>query len=180
VIYYRCELIVIKRRLSLGKKMRKKKKLELHRRVDAIGLAGSDHRYSDPERTFLAVLQKAVGSKYYVLGKVKVLDVISFTNAQKMYPLMAAKMLDSSDFDYLICDRHSNEIVCVVELEEVISQKGLKLKWQRHRESLIQDYCIKTSLARLIVQQQSGYLLNQLIERFESVISDREHECVAS
>lgn len=154
--------------------MRKNKKIELNRRVNAIGLAGSDQCYSDPERAFLAVLQKAVGSKYYVLGKVKVLDVISFTNAQKMYPLMAAKMLDSSAFDYLICDRDSNEIVCVVELEELITQKGLKLKWQRHREKLIQKYCIKTSLARLIVQQQSGYLLNQLIDRFESIVSDRE------
>jgi len=140
--------------------------------VDAIDLAGSDCQYSDPERAFLTVLQKAVGSKYYVLGKVRVLDVISVSPSHKIYSLFAQKMLATSAFDYLICDRQSREIVCAVELEELLANRGFQLKWNRQRERLIQGCCLKTSLARLIVQQQSGYLLNQLIERFEGIISD--------
>jgi len=165
---------MIKGVISLGTKMAEKNKLELQRRVDANGLLGSESYYSDPERAFLSVLQKAVGSKYYVLGKVKVIDVIAFSESQKISSLLAKKVLDKSAFDYLICDRQTREIVCAVELEEMVTHRDFKLKWQRQREKLIQHYCLKTSLARLIVQQQSGYLLNQLIERFEGITNDFE------
>ena len=136
-----------------------------------MGLEGEELSFSDPERAFLAVLQQAVGSKFYVLGKVKVLDVFSFENEDKLYPRMVAKALANTRFDYLICDKETSEIVCVVELEEVLQQKYMQQKWLRFLGWLVQKFCTETSLARLIVQQQRGYLLDQLIDRFEAVTS---------
>jgi hypothetical protein len=150
----------------------KSKKIEYRR--DSSALLASHYCFSHGERTFLSVLEKAVGSHYYVIGKVKAFELLAFDNDSSFYAKTVKKNFSGYYFDYVVCTAHSHQVVCVVELERVHITNKRKRRWSNMLEILMQQFCINSDLARLIVAEQRGYDLNELIERFEGVTKDVE------
>ncbi|MFT5705800.1 MAG: hypothetical protein ACI9ES_000069 [Oceanospirillaceae bacterium] len=134
----------------------------------------SQFKFNNAERAFLTVLEKGVGSNYYVIGKVKAFDLLQIENRVKIISEGVDKLFATYIFDYVICEKSTNQIVCVVELEKVLN---VKRSWLLQRKknlinTLMQDYCLRCDLSRLQVAEQRGYMLNELIERFEAVIGN--------
>ncbi|EPJ44082.1 MAG: hypothetical protein OFPII_37420 [Osedax symbiont Rs1] len=136
---------------------------------DAIGLTASHYQFNNSERAFLAVLEKTVGSHYYVVGKVKAFDVLQLEVNSGLYAKLMLKLFKNYHFDYVVCTTHTNEVVCAVELEKLISVRQANPAWLEMLEKLMQGFCSSSQLPRLIVSEQRGYDLNELIERFEAV-----------
>ena len=75
------------------------------------------HIYSKSERIFLGYLIRAMGEDYLIMGKVRVADILAvdsrLTIAKKKE---AFEKITKDHVDYLLCDRQTMAVVCVVEL----------------------------------------------------------------
>ncbi len=143
--------------------------IQMDWRRDAIGLRAAHYRFNNSERAFLAVLEKTVGSHYYVVGKVKAFEILQLEVNSGLYAKLMLKLFNNYHFDYVVCTAHSHETVCAVELEKLINARQANPAWLEMLEKLMQGFCNSSQLPRLIVSEQRGYDLNELIERFEAV-----------
>jgi hypothetical protein len=75
--------------------------------------------FSPAERSFLGVLEQAVGDKYRVLGKVRVADVASVKPMSDRRAWQRAfNRISAKHFDFVICGSDDLEIVAAVELDD--------------------------------------------------------------
>lgn len=74
--------------------------------------------FSTSERTFLGVLNRAVGDTYEVLGKVRVADVIAPKNdlSQQVWK-EAFDRISRVHFDFVLCHKDNLQPAAVVELD---------------------------------------------------------------
>lgn len=141
-------------------------------RRDSSALLASHYYFNHGERTFLSVLEKVVGSHYYVIGKVKAFELLVVDNDSSFYSKVVKKSFSDYYFDYVVCTAHSHQVVCVVQLQRVYISNKRQRRWSNLLETLMQQFCLSSDLPRLIVAEQRGYDLNELIERFEGVAKD--------
>jgi len=160
--------------LVIASLLRVQKSKKVAYRRDSSSLLASHYCFSHSERAFLSVLEKAVGSHYYVIGKIKAFDLLSFDNGNGFYAKAIQSNFSDYYFDYVVCTAHSHQVVCVVELERSYISNKSKRRWSSLLEAFIQQFCTNSELPRLIVAEQRGYDLNELIERFEGVTRDVE------
>lgn len=123
---------------------------------------------SQKERMFTSILEKAVGDGYRIHCKVPMSNVFE-TSAEKSerQKSKAMKSLQGLQFDYIVCDSVTNQIVCAVELDD----HEYDHKRHKNQDLFIEDLCYETALPLLRVAPQNGYNLMQIIERFEQTIS---------
>jgi hypothetical protein len=78
-----------------------------------------DVLFSPAERSFLGVLDQAVGNQYRVFGKVRIADVLSSRkNASQRTRIVARNKTVGKHFDFVICDASTLNLVCAVELDD--------------------------------------------------------------
>lgn len=115
--------------------------------------------FTPAERSFLGVLDQAVGDRYRVFGKVRVADVLavrhglSGADRQRAFNRISAK-----HFDFVLCDPRTLEVEAVIELDDAShsSRRG------QTRDALIEDAC-RTSQLRLVrVKAQRAYAVQSL------------------
>lgn len=121
------------------------------------------------QQNFLSVLETAVGSAYEVRGRVRALDILR-ADQQGFKSKTLARAYQNYFFDFVICRRSDQAIVCVVELSQSRYFSKGRQRQVRALEALLEDYCQRVKLPRLVVAQQRGYQLPELIERFESLL----------
>jgi len=113
--------------------------------------------FSPAERSFLGVLDRAVGPEHRVFGKVRVADVamtppgLSGTARQGALNRIAFK-----HFDFVVCRSSDLSIVCAVELND----KSHASERAQARDDLLAKVCQAIGLPLLISRQT-----NALIER---------------
>ncbi|MEH6445154.1 MAG: DUF2726 domain-containing protein [Oceanospirillaceae bacterium] len=150
------------------------KRITVTRKQETEAALIPGYQFNNAERAFLKVLEKGVGSNYYVIGKVKAFDLLQVESRVKIISEGAHKLFANYIFDYVVCEISTNKIVCAVELDKMLN---VKRSWLLQRKknlinALMQDYCLRSGLSRLQVTEQRGYMLNELIERFEAVIEN--------
>lgn len=112
--------------------------------------------FSTSERTFLGVLQRAVGDTYEVLGKVRAADVIAPKNdlSQQVWK-EAFDRISRVHFDFVLCHKDNLQPAAVVELDSGADRdRGCA-------ESLFLDRAAHA--AQLIVirfEEKGGYTVN--------------------
>ncbi|THD10254.1 DUF2726 domain-containing protein [Metallibacterium scheffleri] len=75
--------------------------------------------FSDAERSFLGVLDQAVGSEHRVFGKVRVADVaIVKPGLDKSVRQSALNRIASKHLDFVVCRAGDLVVVCAVELND--------------------------------------------------------------
>jgi hypothetical protein len=127
--------------------------------------------FSAAERSFLGVLDQAVGREYRVFGKVRVADVVNVAGVpnrsawQRAFNLICAK-----HFDYVICSISDLAIVCVVELDD----KSHQAKARQKRDQFIADLCRTASLPLINVPARASYGAPDLRAKFLMAISRPE------
>lgn len=75
--------------------------------------------FTAAERSFLGVLDQAVGTEHRVFGKVRIGDVAEFkpglSNAARQGAL---NRINSKHFDYVVCRTNDLSVVCAIELND--------------------------------------------------------------
>lgn len=118
--------------------------------------------FSPAERSFLGVLDQAIGDEYRVFGKVRVADVVEPLRGlgnsarQKAFNRISAK-----HFDYVLCAKDDISVVAVLELDD----KSHRQRKRQERDDFLVGLCQATSLPLIQVPAQRAYSIPELRER---------------
>ena len=124
--------------------------------------------FSPAERSFLGVLDQAVGAEYRVFGKVRVADIASVRSGLKAaLRQRALNRIAAKHLDFVVWRVNDLAVVCAVELND----KSHSGKRAQARDSLIADVCRSIGLPLLVVSAKSAYSLQEVREQFVSAIS---------
>ncbi|MFU8897219.1 MAG: DUF2726 domain-containing protein, partial [Gammaproteobacteria bacterium] len=94
--------------------------------------------FSPAERSFLGVLQQAVGDQYRVFGKVRVADAASVKPMSDRRAWQRAfNKISAKHFDFLICGSDDLEIVAAVELDD----KSHRNRQRQDRDVFLAGLC---------------------------------------
>jgi hypothetical protein len=123
--------------------------------------------FSPAERSFLGVLQQAVGEEFTVLGKVRIADVASVKQMSDRKAWRAAfNRISAKHFDYLVCSRDNFSIVCAIELDD----KSHQQKKRQERDSFVAGLCQSIFLPLLQVPAQRAYSIAEIRLKFLEAI----------
>lgn len=127
------------------------------------GTVGANYSYiqagplfTPAERSFLGVLQTAVGEDAQVFGKVRVADVIkppkglSRSEWQKAFNRISAK-----HFDFIVCKAGDLSVVCAVELND----RSHHTKKRQQRDNFLAEACHGANVPLIQVTAKSGYVV---------------------
>ena len=92
--------------------------------------------FTPAERSFLGVLEQAVGSNYRVFGKVRLADVIKVNSGLSRANYQAAfNRIKSKHLDYVVCDPNDLSIQFAVELDDSSHSQSKR----RNRDNFLND-----------------------------------------
>jgi hypothetical protein len=115
--------------------------------------------FSPAERSFLGVLEQAVGREYRVFGKVRVADVIEpqrgldGSRRQKAFNRTQAK-----HFDFVLCAHSDLSVVCAIELDDQSHQAPKR----QERDAFLARLCQAVSLPLLQIPARRAYSVPEL------------------
>ena len=122
------------------------------------------------ERSFLGVLDQAVGDDYRVFAQVRLADVVDtkrrLSNSDRQ---KAFNRIRSKHFDFLLCDKGDLYVVCAIELDDKSHQKSTR----RDRDAFLDGLCQAVSLPLLHVPAKSAYSVPELKGKIFSTIGQR-------
>ncbi|WP_113064249.1 DUF2726 domain-containing protein [Oleiagrimonas sp. MCCC 1A03011] len=139
----------------------------------ASGSVGLPYRarktlFSPAERSFLGLLDAAVGRDYRVFGKVRIADIATVRSGLGASARQAAlNRIAFKHFDFVVCRADDLSVVCAVELDDASHNRARA----RRRDRLVADVCRVIDLPLLNVPARHGYALPELRERFRSCIT---------
>lgn len=123
--------------------------------------------FSAAERSFLGVLQQAVGEEFAVLGKVRIADVVSVRSIPNRSTWRKAfNRINAKHFDYVVCSKNDYSIVCVVELDD----KSHQQRKRKDRDAFLVNLCRAVSLPLLQVPAQRAYGIADIQKKFLEAI----------
>ena len=115
--------------------------------------------FSPAERSFLGVLDQAVGDKHRVFGKVRVADVVSVKSMSDRRAWQRAfNRISAKHFDFVICTNNDLEIVATVELDD----KSHGNRQRQDRDQFLAGLCESINLPLVRVPAQRAYSLSDL------------------
>lgn len=118
--------------------------------------------FSPAERSFLGVLDLAVGDQARVLAKVRVADVLTPQAglSKSKWQQHVAKISDNH-FDYLLCRPSDLSIICAIELDD----SSHRHQPRKGRDLFVKAACDSAGLPLLQIAASSHYLVEELREQ---------------
>lgn len=124
--------------------------------------------FSPAERSFLGVLDLAVGDKARVFAKVRVADVLTpEARMGKSKWQQAFNKISAKHFDYLLCHPADLSFLCAVELDDS-SHRHQKRK---ARDLFLKEACDSAGLPLLQIPASSHYQVEELREQLLPLLS---------
>jgi Protein of unknown function (DUF2726) len=115
--------------------------------------------FSPAERSFLGVLDQAVGPDYRVFGKVRVADLASVKPGLSRSARQGAlNRIAFKHFDYIICKASDLSVVCAVELND----KSHASKSVQARDALIIKVCEVINLKLITFPAKQSYSVEEV------------------
>ena len=148
----------------------------LKRRAGASGTIGFPFQrgaplFSPAERSFLGVLDKAVGAEHRVFGKVRVADVAAVKpglgNSARQGAL---NRIAAKHFDFVVCRADDLGVVCAVELNDR-SHSSRKAK---ARDELLANVCSAINLPLLALPARATYSVGEVRDQFLAAVAPRD------
>ena len=110
--------------------------------------------FSAAERSFLGVLDQAVGPEHRVFGKVRVADVAAVKSGLGNSARQGAlNRIAAKHFDFLVCHSGDLSVVCAVELND----KSHASQRAQARDELLANVCRVINLPLLTVPAKAAY-----------------------
>lgn len=122
-----------------------------YRKIQAI--------FTPAERSFLGVLDQAVGKHAQIFGKVRVADVIAPKKGmprgewQKAFNKIAGK-----HFDFLLCDKGDLSVLCAIELND----RSHDSKKRKDRDQFLEGACQSANVPLVQFPAQATYNINAI------------------
>lgn len=124
--------------------------------------------FSPAERSFLGVLDLAVGDKARVFAKVRVADVLTpQARMGKSKWQQAFNRISAKHFDYLLCHPADLSFLCAIELDDS-SHRHQKRK---ARDLFLKEACDGAGLPLLQIPASSHYQVEELREQLLPLLS---------
>ena len=124
--------------------------------------------FSAAERSFLGVLDQAMGPTYRIFGKVRIADVAQvkpgLTNSARQ---AALNRIAAKHFDFVICKASDLSIVCAIELND----KSHASNRAKARDDLVAGVCRVIGLPLVSFPAQTSYVVSDIQLRILSAIS---------
>lgn len=99
--------------------------------------------FTAAERSFLGVLDQAVGDSYRIMGQVRVADVVEVKRlADRSRRQKAQNKIQSKHFDFVLCKPNDLAVVAVIELDDRSHQRADRRKRDRFLERLCETVCL--------------------------------------
>lgn len=136
----------------------------------SIGLPYQPARtlFSAAERSFLGVLDQAVGAEHRVFGKVRVADVATVKSGLGNSARQGAlNRIAAKHFDFVVCRTSDLSIVCAIELND----KSHSSPRARARDDLLAKVCQTINLPLLTMPAKQAYSPQELRAKFMAIIS---------
>lgn len=115
--------------------------------------------FSPAERSFLGVLEQAIGDEYRIFGKVRVADVVSVKSLSNRAAWQRAfNRISAKHIDYVLCSKDELSIVCAIELDDQSHQK----RKRQERDAFLARLCQEISLPLLQIPAQRAYSVNEI------------------
>lgn len=126
--------------------------------------------FSPAERSFLGVLEQAIGKHYQIFGKVRLADVIETKRGLSASDRQTAfNRINAKHFDFLLCKKEDLTIVCAVELDDKSHRKTSR----QQRDAFVVDLCQAVGLPLLRVQAKRTYTVQELRAKVLDVTQQR-------
>ncbi len=123
--------------------------------------------FSAAERSFLGVLDQAVGPERRVFGKVRVADIATVKAGLSASARQGAlNRVASKHFDFVVCRASDLSLVCAVELNDTSHDS----KRAQARDALVVGVCRSISLPLLQVPAQRSYAVTDIRARLQELI----------
>lgn len=124
--------------------------------------------FSAAERSFLGVLDQAVGPEHRVFGKVRVADVAEvkpgLNNSARQGAL---NRIAFKHLDFVVCRSDDLSVVCAVELND----KSHSSQRARARDELLANVCRAINLPLLTVPAKAAYTPQDVRAQFLAALS---------
>lgn len=119
--------------------------------------------FSAAERSFLGVLDQAVGNDYRVLGKVRLADLAKVKpGLSKSARQGALNRISGKHLDFVVCKSSDLSIVCAVELND----RSHASQRAQARDNLVTQVCRAIELPLLAIPAKQAYSVDDLREKF--------------
>lgn len=129
--------------------------------------------FSPAERSFLGVLDQAVGPEHRVFGKVRVADVATVTAGLSASARQSAlNRIAAKHFDFIVCRANDLALVCAVELNDSshASQRA------RSRDEFLLKVTQVIGLPLITVPAQRTYVVEELRSLFLAAVAPPQRE----
>lgn len=124
--------------------------------------------FSPAERSFLGVLDLAVGSDFRVFGKVRVADVLAPQGGLSKTELQVAlNKINRKHFDFVLCRSDDLTVLCAIELNDASHQQ----KHRQERDELLADVCRSAGLPLIMFDARHAYAAADVSARIAEVIA---------
>jgi hypothetical protein len=124
--------------------------------------------FSPAERSFLGVLDQALGSDHRVFGKVRVADIAEVKSGLGASARQGAlNRVASKHFDFVVCKASDLSILCAVELND----KSHTSQRSQTRDDLLVNICRAINLPLLQIPAKQAYSPQELRDQVMAAIA---------
>jgi hypothetical protein len=137
------------------------------RRPSWFSISARRNAFSIAERSFLGVLDQAVGPEHRVFGKVRVADIAKVKSGLSNSARQGAlNRIAAKHFDFVVCRASDLTVLCAVELND----KSHSTKRAKARDQLIENVCKAINLPLLQVAAKAAYSHQDIRNQFHASI----------
>ena len=124
--------------------------------------------FTAAERSFLGVLDNAVGEQYRILGKVRIADVITPEKGMtRQHWQNAFNKISAKHFDFVLCDKQTLSVIAVIELDDK-SHKQAKVV---ARDQLVEEACRTAELPLIRFEARRNYHLETVRAHIDAILT---------
>jgi hypothetical protein len=125
------------------------------------------------ERSFLGVLEQAVGDRFRIYAQVRLADLLSVRpGIDKSHRATAQNKINSKHADYVLCDKQTLEILCAIELDD----SSHKRENRKVRDVFMEDACASAGLPLARFPAKSAYPVHEVQKSILSLLGISENE----
>lgn len=141
--------------------------------ADPSGPPGDDYQrgtalFTAAERSFLGVLEQALGGRYRVFGKVRIADVVSVKASRDRRAWQRAfNRISAKHFDFVLCDPGDLSVVAVIELDDA----SHRAKARQDRDTFVEALCSRIGLPLIRVPARAGYSIDEIRQRIDAALA---------
>lgn len=126
--------------------------------------------FTPAERSFLGVLEQAVGGEYRIFAKVRVADIVSVDSMSNRSAWQRAfNRISAKHFDFVLCSQDDLSVMAVIELDD----KSHKKRKRQERDAFLAQLCHAINLPLIQVPAQRAYSVPQLRSQVLSAVGVR-------